>query len=236
MADRPIIFSAPMVRALLDGRKSQTRRVLRKEAALDALAVFGPSFLLLRGNVDLVSYAPGDRLYVREAWAGWMCAPSLPGIGGTVRDTSVVYRADETDEEWGNLLHDRRMIRKAHGDRQDASGNWVVRPSIHMPRRLSRLTLIVTDVRVQRLQDISEADAVAEGARRGPSHDPLFTDLWTHDAAVDGVKLWFFSARESFHTLWNSLHGPDAWAANPWVVAVSFTVHRCNIDQLESPT
>ena len=100
------------------------------------------------------------------------------------------------------------------------------RPSIHMPRWASRLTLTVTEVGVQRLQDISEADAVAEGC----------------ECDVDGWRDYLFpstqccgTARESYRTLWNSLHGPDAWDLNPWVAAYTFTVHRCNIDCLPAP-
>lgn len=82
-----------------------------------------------------------------------------------------------------------------------------------MPRWASRLTLIVTDVRVQRLQDISRGDAMGEGCP--------FQNM------ADGDD-----PREWFRALWNSLHGPDAWDANPWVCALTFTVHRCNIDQM----
>jgi hypothetical protein len=98
---------------------------------------------------------------------------------------------------------------------------WI--PSIHMPRWASRLTLTVTDVRVQRLHEISDDDAVAEGC----------------ECDSDGWRDYLFpstqccgTARDSYRTLWNSLHGPDAWDANPWVVAVSFSVQHGNIDQI----
>jgi hypothetical protein len=81
-----------------------------------------------------------------------------------------------------------------------------------MPRWASRLTLTVTNVRVQRLQDISVDDAIAEGRPQGGE---------------------FLSARRWFHQLWNSLHGPEAWDANPWVVCLSFQTHRKNIDEME---
>ena len=90
------------------------------------------------------------------------------------------------------------------------------RPSIHMPRSASRLTLTVTEVRVQRLQDISEEDARAEGIEG--EFLPWPQGYWTY--------------RPYFAELWNSLHGPDAWDANPWVVALSFTVQHGNIDQI----
>jgi hypothetical protein len=195
--DKPIIFSAPMVQALLAGRKTQTRRLLKKPAAIDALAVFGPKFLTLPGNVDLVGYAPGARLYVREAF--WSCPTALTESGWDVH----AYRADDDGPARGRKL----------------------RPSIHMPRWASRLTLTVTEVRVQRLQEISEADAVAEGVERLNGAGPNRFSVWLGDG-------WFNdpSAQECYARLWRNIHGPDAWDANPWVAAISFTVQHGNID------
>ncbi len=199
MTDRPIIFSAPMVRALLEGRKTQTRRLLKKPATMDALAVFGPAFLTLPGNVDLVGYAPGDRLYVREAHY-------LTDDGD---EECVVYAEDEA-----GLAEHREAIRQMQADLR-LSDEWAkphlkLRPSIHMPRWASRLTLTVTEVRVQQLQEISAADVAAEGVE----------------------VLHYIGPISPFRDLWNSLHGPDAWDANPWVVAVSFTVRQGNIDEV----
>jgi hypothetical protein len=134
-------------------------------------------------------YATGDRLWVREAFAvsglGWGKKPSQAQCG------RVHYKADSV-----------------HGW-QSYWGNW--RPSIHMPRWASRQTLIVTDVRVQRLQDISEDDARAEGAKP-----------WT-GACQSYVT--------DFAAIWRAINGPDAWDANPWVAAISFIVQRLNIDE-----
>ena len=91
-----------------------------------------------------------------------------------------------------------------------------------MPRWASRLTLTVTDVRVQRLQDISEADAQAEGLVE-------VYEGWATDSAG---RHWGPTARDSYRILWNDLHGPEAWAANPWVAALTFETHRHNIDQI----
>jgi len=96
-------------------------------------------------------------------------------------------------------------------------GRALWRPSIYMPRWASRLTLLVTDVRVQRLQDISEADAIAEGII--PTANSQTIDCAT-ERPSDG-----------FRALWNSIHGPEAWDANPWVAAISFDVVRANIDE-----
>jgi len=196
MTDKPIIFSAPMVRALLDGRKTQTRRVLKKPAAMDALAVFGSKFLTLPGNIDLIGYAPGDRLYVREAFS---------------------YEALDVDRNGF-------MPPWYWADGNPSSGNFTrPKPSIHMPRWASRLTLTVTEVRVQRLQEISAADSIAEGVE-------CDTCTAMGQSACHGRGC--FASIDAYRHLWNSLHGPDAWDANPWVVAVSFTVDRRNIDAI----
>jgi hypothetical protein len=205
MADKPILFSGDMIRALLDGRKTQTRRVITKAAADDALATFGTDFLTLPGNRDLlpVNAAPGDRLWVRERFAvsgiGWGKKPS-EAIGGRVH-----FHADP-DHGWHSYW-----------------GNW--RPSIHMPRWASRLTLTVTNVRVQRLNQISEGDAMAEGI------EPYGQATWK-DYQSDSITHCRHDARGSFRTLWDSLNDARGygWEANPWVAAYTFTVTRRNID------
>jgi hypothetical protein len=148
MTDRPILFSAPMVQSLIAGRKTQTRRIINKQAAHDAIAVFGPKFLTLPGNRDLlpVGVIPGDRLYVREAWRTWRSADELPPRDLIPHDGRPLwYEADPFELRTGLDVGRYRHAR-------------------FMPRWASRLTLTVTDVRVQRLQDISEADATDKGA------------------------------------------------------------------------
>ena len=184
--DRPIIFSSPMVRALLDGRKTQTRRALNPQ----------PETLPNGFAGSRLPYAFGDRLWVREA----IDKVSEPG--------DVFYRAD---------------YEAAHGNSGQGLG-W--KSSIHMPRWASRITLTVTEVRVQRLQEISEADAVAEGIFHRPS-DFYPQGVWTHG----GDEGWH-TPEAAYRHLWNSLHGPDAWDENPWVVAITFTTERRNIDAI----
>jgi hypothetical protein len=224
MNDRLIIFSAPMVHALLDGRKSQTRRMLKPQP-----------------------YSPQSVAYVDLGASMWMSCEPSPITGGT-----------RQMDPWRKLpysIGDRLYVREAwrtetrFDDRKPSAvppGEWIwfeaqddvpfepttagrLRSSIHMPRWASRLTLTVTEVRVQRLQDISEADAVAEGIERlvgsnGPNH---FTreiyGKWSGSMNAP-------TAQEVYADLWNRLHGPDAWDANPWVVAVSFTTEQRNID------
>jgi hypothetical protein len=166
MTDRPIIFSGPMVRALLDGRKTQTRRLATSP--------------LRRCEV-------GDRLYVREAWALIsVCTHNDPNTLAMV--DRGFYRCDNSTVE-GEIER------------------WT--PSIHMPRWASRLTLTVTGVRLQRLQEISEVDAVAEGIQRS-----LLTGRFVPGNC--DYPEW------AFHELWNQVYGAGAWEVNPWVWCATF--------------
>lgn len=215
--DRPIIFSAPMVRALLDGRKTQTRRVLNPQPAGWAEGCYhrpdgrwiwvtgprpdngpGPGVMLSEESFR-IPYAAGDRLYVREAFS---------------------YETLDVDRNGF-------MPPWYWADGNPASGDFTrPKPSIHMPRWASRITLTVTEVRVQRLQEISEEDAGAEGIFHRPS-DFYPQGVWTHG----GDEGWH-TPEAAYRHLWNSLHGPDAWDENPWVVAITFTTERRNIDAI----
>lgn len=192
MKERPILFKGDMVRAILEGRKTQTRRVVKAfkhlvpalGAELDCIKdVDGaPSRLdMAPDNWECCPYGqPGDRLWVRESFAD--------ESGGTRKfcGNHIYYRAD------------------AEGvDLQ--GGFWT--PSIYMPRWASRITLEVTGVRVERLQDISEEDAVDEGVSpRDWRGDNMSPDR----------------ARKAFRRLWESINGPGSWDANPWVWMVEF--------------
>jgi hypothetical protein len=215
--DYPIIFSAPMVRALLEGRKTQTRRLAgRWRVTGDAASPEGETGVFVPSPWQRVQ--PGDRLFVRETVACGECAPSKPSYwspsfwrreqGSPKNRNGLWYQADGLEPE--------RQI--------TARGRWT--PSIHMPRWASRLTLTVTAVKVERLQEISEADAWAEGIHR-IAHGSHFG--WHHTRTLPHPMNWLL-ARDAFRDLWNSLHGPGAWDANPEVVALSFTVARRNID------
>ena len=179
--ERPILFSAPMVRAILEGRKTVTRREVKKPAALDCLAAgFEPSFLALPGNADLCPYGkPGDRLWVRET-TGEDCRGSI---------STTTYSADgaPSDLEW---WYSRRSC-----------------PSIHMPRKACRILLEITAIRVERLQDITDEQAEAEGVdflRAAPDLDETLT------------------AAHLFDCLWSSINGAESWNADPWVWVVEF--------------
>ena len=217
MTERPILFSGPMVRAILDGRKTQTRRLLRLPPPADTVKVvrspssgrwfsesapwtLGDMFpgadrpeqkVIWRGahGVRCPYGQPGDRLWVRETWG---------------RSTDLVrvyvYAADQ------------------HVSRFDILGErWT--PSIHMPRAASRLSLEVTSVRVERLQNISEEDALAEGIRE--DGEPWASEYgW----GVADRRVWAANtARQRFEYAWDRINGDRAtWDSNPWVWCVGF--------------
>ena len=187
--ERPILFSAPMVRAILEGRKTVTRRAV-KGVGLVWLDNFTPEYVADPEN-NLCPYGkPGDRLWVREAWQADAQVNSV-----APRDLShgepIRYPAD-----WDFRQTGCAMIKPGK-----------IRPSIHMPRWVSRILQEITDVRVERLQDISNEQAEAEGVeflRAAPDLDETLT------------------AAQLFDCLWSSINGADSWAANPWVWVVEF--------------
>ena len=230
MADLPISFSKPMVQALLAGRKTQTRREHPPEprfeptgcnpAGLEDRTRWWDYWAMDRSETHRfkLPYAVGDRLYVREHWrietTAYDCFPPREIPPGQ----PLLY---EADAEWG--------VNKTTGR---------FRQAMHMPRWASRLTNIVTEVRVQRLQDITEEDAIAEGVE--PLHTGYFpygitTFLTTFVGDREVPAQCCRTAKHSYEMLWNSLHGPGAWEANPWVAAYSFTVQRGNIDTQGDP-
>lgn len=188
MKERPILFSAPMVRAILDGTKTQTRRVvkpqpyennhgyprwdLRKKGALHGLQA--ASWATMTGGMTF--YCPygevGDRLWVRETFSYY----------GNGEEKGIDYRADKLCN--------------------DLNRGW--KPSIFMPRKASRITLEITNILVERLQEISRNDALAEGVDR------------TNSSIYDYPK-------EKYKMLWEQINGKGSWDANPWVWVVKFT-------------
>jgi len=203
MTDRPIIFSAPMVRALLDGRKTMTRRKVGPPWALPTQGV---------AECWIAQTFPGDRLWVREAWA---MAGDAAGL--------AVRELTSADGVSMNRFYRGLLRHRAGSDAYDESTQaW--RPSIHMPRWASRLTLTVTAVKIERLQDISEADAEAEGVAC-----PQFRAAFAQKIGPESYHIPV-SWRGGFANLWSGIYGPGSWEANPEVVAIGFTVDRRNID------
>ena len=179
MTSRPILFSAPMVRALLDGSKTQTRRVLKSQALewISTPVGFDPQFIADAEN-RLSPYGQvGDQLWVRETF----CDATV-GLHGR-----VLYRATG-----------------------DTACKW--KPSIFMPRAASRITLEITGVRVERLQNITAADALAEGVIQLPDGGYSLSDTRHYSDSPD----------ESYASLWEHLNGEGSWNSNPWVWVIEF--------------
>jgi predicted RNA-binding Zn-ribbon protein involved in translation (DUF1610 family) len=256
--ERPILMSAPMVRAILDGRKTQTRRILNedtlavtvprmvvadvpggpiarrghhratmnqngavsallpgrgplglKPSEFDFVCPYADGVTRIRSNRsgwEIVPY-PGQRLWVKETWAAGACSDGLSPLCLS----QSFYRGPRSDN--GGLWYAADGAVPAH----PVTPKGKTRVSIHMPRWASRLTLEVTGVRVQRLQDISEQDARAEGFEPGA---PV-------PGTVNGkpATISFFDARQWFAALWDAINGDRApWASNPWLWVVSFRV------------
>jgi hypothetical protein len=186
------LFSGPMVRAILDGSKTQTRRVAKD---LIGFTSSGQP-LTVRGG-DPCEYArpygaPGDRLWAREKFLEADSPRRSDGYG------CPVYAADYSDSDIPNT-------------------RW--RPSIHMPRWASRILLEIVSVRVERLQDISEADALAEGIDTGE----LCARQYLYDTGLAGSGADGRATPISmFKELWQSINGADSWDANPWVWVIEF--------------
>lgn len=238
MTDRPIIFSAPMVVALLQGRKTMTRRILKPEPRLDRFASEQLEDFELRGFevvehpdgrhlVYRPAWRAGDRLWVREVVAAGACCDLPPSQwassfwrreqGSPANRNGLWYAADGLSPD--HPITDR--------------GRW--RPSIHMPRWASRLTLAVGKVCVERLHDITEEAANAEGVCH-------FVEQHSSSASWDGlsredraglVRQNYGSSLKALQHLWGNLHGTEAWAVNPWVAVISFAVTHADSNSTE---
>jgi hypothetical protein len=197
LAERPILFSAPMVRALLAGTKKQTRRIVKPQPDHSGPGDSGASEFIAR-KMRCPYGKPGDLLWVRETFG--RCWDD--GDGGY---TAIPSHAGSPD---------RYFYRADFPVNDDDGGRRVWRPSIHMPRVASRIMLEVTGVRVERLQAISEADAKAEGA---PCVDDFSGREVLFPAACN-----VGSYRIGYRVVWESINGPDSWSVNPWVWVMEF--------------
>ena len=217
MKERPIIFSAPMVRAILAGTKVQTRRVVKRQPP-EILPAYAPKvywpdrdrhMTCEPGSAAYLQFErPGDYdgQHVMRGGFGFRCPYGQPGDRLWVREAHmdlgacVLYRADPGAEA------ERAVVAPRQG--------WA--SPIHMPRCASRITLEVTGVRVERLQNISEADALAEGIT--PKWEPGCSGRLME--ALGGFS--FRPAASAYAELWEQINGPNSWDANPWVWAIEF--------------
>lgn len=208
MKARPILFSGERVRDILDGRKTQTRRIIKPQPFLsEHLGFCWKGFAYGIGSDDAGTQRNftradcpygklGDLLWVRETCMEWE---------GKARD--VVYRADIDGGAWEDLRADL-----------NSGFPWKIRPSIHMPRWASRLTLEITNVRVERLQSITPAECRAEGIAP-------YDGGWTN-----GLLGPFSDPRLAFADLWDSTGGD--WSSNPWVWVIEFKPIMANVDEV----
>ncbi len=223
MKARPILFSAPMVRAMLDVRKTQTRRAIKlprwaeevnedNEFELDGEPEWPHAIARKTGCLSAIECPygePGDLLWVRETFQ--------PIFANGFDQDSDPYPNYKTGFGYKvNYVADNGRIEWMDGDDEITAR---CSPAIHMPRWASRLTLRITEVRVQRLQEISEDDAGSEGCPIPFEKRRQYADR--NDTAV----AWFCG-------LWNTINGPDSWDANPWVWALSFEVIKANVDDV----
>ena len=233
----PVLFNGASVRAILDDRKTQTRRPLKPHLQqietwrTDGHGRFyGVSRLATTGGLgvpetDFIENPlgkPGDRLWVRETW--------MPYDTSTEEDAVwVLYKASNDQrpdgiapEKFGSGVRRSAPVQVVEWARdaiemeEAAGGRW--RPSIHMPRWAARLFLDVVDVRIERLQDISEEDAQAEGVEQCGGFMTTWGCWMNYGKSGPSCK----TARESFQTLWISVYGAESWAANPWVWVTKF--------------
>jgi len=213
MKERPILFSGPMVRAILEGRKTMTRRVVKRQPAYpDAFMDMEPRMI----GSECQWFVKG----AEAPYNSWHCAQGGAGDRLWVRESLVrpdgdpwCYKADN-QPVMVDKSHETEMLAWAHHKEQDHC------VSIHMPRWASRLTLELTEVRVERLQDITETDARAEGIQVLPlqsSDDP--SAWWQSSPGVHQDR----TARGSFIQLWDSINAKKhPWESNPWVWVESF--------------
>lgn len=216
MTERGMLFSAPMVRALLDGSKTQTRRALKRQPwascsieegsdgespfVYSALGGAGPGHDVEESRTPCrCPYGkPGDRLWVRETFALSVVDPDGGAPEDDPENYDVIYRADD----------------QLGGGWRDAGGNVIAapwKPSIHMPRWASRILLEITGVRVEKLQDIKEADARAEGVTIEDRHTVGYC-----------AGEFLPPAIRAYRELWAQINGAGSWDANPFVWVVEF--------------
>ncbi|EMM5763738.1 TPA: hypothetical protein RUY73_002779 [Klebsiella pneumoniae] len=215
ITERGMIFNGEMVRALLDGRKTQTRRIVK---GTDSAVKFckewninGEEVFVVLGEKDHTGMNPvlgaiscpfgavGNRIWVREAFRVHSRATDV---------ATLVYKASERNS-WTEQTH---RVPVAVCNKPATPEKWT--PSLHMPRWASRILLEITDVRVERLNAINEHDAQAEGVAK------LRGGFWKH--YQPGWTQHQLSARGSFVTLWKSIYGDESWNSNPWVWVIKF--------------
>jgi hypothetical protein len=200
---RPILFSTQMVKAILAGTKKQTRRAVKMPSAFDRVTAVGFSSFTPDNMVSVRGWDRGSQYFesfIKNPYGEcgdrlWVRETFAPHPDG-----GYVYRA--TDPHW------------------ETTENWRWKPSIHMPYIASRLELIIEAIRIERLQDITHADAKSEGVRYSEAFGGYVTD-------DEGRNFHHSDPVQSFCKLWSSINGPESWDANPWVWVITFKKLVC---------
>jgi len=212
--ERPILFSGPMVRAILEGRKTQTRRIMKPQPSDDfqpEVGFYHPSKIDRRSG----EYFPGPKTFgASDIEQDFPCRHGQPGGRLWVRET---WRTHERDDGLDGILYRADDAFRQIENTVDAADRWCAVPrsnlwrsSIFMPRWASRITLEITGVRVERLQEITEKDAIAEGVEKLP------------DYVLDPAPHRCCRHIEGYCQLWESINGDGSWAQNPWVWVIEF--------------
>lgn len=207
---KPILFSTPMVQAILEGRKTQTRRVLKPQPLVHNEVIKMPIPMdeyskilkqyVKKGYTEIYTkgvlqgmIAPkcpfgevGDTIWVRETWQH----TSEFGINNQDENAGYIYKASENGKDW-----------------EENTEGWKWKPSIFMPKDACRIFLKITNIRVERLQDISELDAECEGAKK---------------MQLEHLGGAFPNHKSGFESLWQSINGKESWDSNPYVWVIEF--------------
>ncbi|MDO8415534.1 MAG: hypothetical protein Q7S87_04920 [Agitococcus sp.] len=202
MKERPILFSSPMVQAILGGRKTQTRRILKHEVESD--------------NCIVIKKLSPPRINVRDPRFLQFCPYGVVGDQLWVRET--------TTEEFMGSTSFTKYVADGHISYDEWSYSKTTRPSIFMPRNFSRILLEITNVRVERLNDITDTDAIAEGIER--LGNEFNCSPWRNYriGKVGEMDMHCSCPRRSYMTLWESINGAGSWAENQFVWVITFKV------------
>lgn len=244
---RPILMSGPMVRSTIEGIKTQTRRTVKLppwstgedgDVEIDERGI--PQIIARSSGcfADIpLRYKPGNLLWVRESI--WQASPypgtdpsGEPDESGRWSSRLVHYAGDGEPPNCANRHYGPTGLHNGAFAAPDPYAVWLRRPAIHMPRWASRLTLELTDVRVERLQDMegqhpSESDAIAEGVNKIHHGDGAY--YYSAFRNEPHPKNWC-DPTDAFRELWEKLNGNGSWDLNPWVWVLSFKVHHANVD------
>ncbi len=219
MKERGMIFNAEMVRAILDGRKTQTRRIMKVQPENSELGLSRIIDSSVAKEVGMYFWSLSDACGMKRRSKPFPCPFGEVGDRIWVRETFATlepgsYEPVKPQQGYCQELRYAATDRLAKSDSDIRGYKWI--PSLHMPRWASRIALEITGVRVERLSDISEDDATAEGV---PPAGRLLPDYPGTFLTPNGD---FATAKVAFHRLWESIYGEESWQANPWVWVIEF--------------